>query len=57
MVSLGTIASIWSAWQFQRLVGTLSPRELPPKWDPVFTGYLAYALAAAGFGLCFYLAL
>jgi len=55
MVAVGTLTCLGAAIQFQRFVKTLSEQELPPRWFPSMSGWVAYSIAISGIGLAIYL--
>lgn len=53
----GAVIAITSARQFNRIVASLGPSEVPPHYSPWPGPFLNYCLAGAGIVLAVYLAL
>jgi len=55
LVGFGVATSIMSALQYQRIIRTLGPAEIPPRYQTGIASLSAWALAAAGVLLALYL--
>lgn len=56
-ILLGVLLLGYSTWQYQRVVSTLGPAEIPPSYHPGAAALLNIAVALLGLALAAYLAL